>query len=255
MNAPNMTQVNIIKELANQYAAIPEQFLTQGLGRQPEIDEFAAFIETSVAKIFGGMYGILREVKSPQEAEAWVKKTLGVTSAFVRMEGSDAILKFDVSIKEVPNTLHKKQAVADPLQSQASKEPSMPQASSAPAAAQTPPASCNCAVDSNGKCPKCVGMLATYFQGVVQPFMKIAEMAQSISGMCNTCRSMYTDYSLSTILPGLLGMVQAGNLQERQIAFQQILVALYSIAASLGARELPITDKVYATVMASQSKA
>lgn len=235
MTGPNLAQMNAIRELANQYSAIPEQFLLQGLGREPSADEFAVFVEASVANIFGGMYGIIRDTKGPAEAEGWLKHTLGLTSALVRMSGSDAILKFEVTVKEVPNTLHKKQMIEN-----APKETASP-----------PPASeCKCQIDVQGRCAKCAGVLSAYFQGVFQPFMKMKELGEQTQGMCNVCQAVQTDYTMAKILPELLKLAADPNVEKRKAYSQEILVGLYSIAAMMGAKELPLTDKAYLTAMA-----
>lgn len=238
MNAPNMQQMNQIRDLANQYAAIPEQYLLEGLGREPSLEEFAAFIEASAANILGGMYGILRDAKNPQEAEGWLKRTLGLTSALVRMRGSDAILKFDVSVKEVPNTLHKK-----PMLENAPKEP-LKEATPEPAVPV-----CQCAVDHRGLCTKCSGILAAYFQGVFQPFMKMKELGEQMKGMCPVCQPAQTDFAMASVLPMLLKFGDNPDIEKKKAVCQEILASLYSMAAMMGAQELPMTDKAYVEAM------
>jgi hypothetical protein len=235
MTGPTVEQINKIRELANQYASIPEHFLLQGLGREPSPDEFLAFIEASIANIFSGGYGMVRETKGPQEGEGWLKHTLGLTSALVRTNGSDAIIKFDVSIKEVPNKLHKK-----PMLENVQKE--MPQVPSAPA--------CQCQFDVSGHCAKCLGILSAYFKGVFPPFMKFTELAKQTQDMCPVCQTMQTDYTMAQILPELLKLAADTNTENRKARSQEILVCVYSIAAMMGAKELPLTDKAYLTAMA-----
>lgn len=238
MSGPNLTQVNIIRNLADQYSDIPEQFLTEGLGRNPTLEEFASFIEFSVANIFGGMYDILRDAKNPQEAETWLKRTLSVTSALVRTRGSDAILKFEVTVKEVPNTLHKKQGTPEAVPKDVQKQPQPP-----PAAAAAP--QCQCQIDTHGRCSKCSGILAIYFQGVIQPFLKMKELAEQTKGICPHCQPVQTDYAISTIMPTLL---------KRSEGAEEILPVIYQMAQMMGAKELPLTNKAYSEVAGGPPK-
>lgn len=237
MSNLNLTQIDIIKELANQYSAIPEQFLFQALGREASLDEFSTFIDATVANILGGMYGILREQKNPPEGEAWLKGALAHTSALVRSNGADAIIKFDVTIKEVPNTLHKKQQpVVAPMPKEAPPLPVQTQ--------------CPCQVDAQGKCVACSGLLSNYFQGVYEPFIKMKELGEKLKGVCPICQGSQTDRVLAVIFPDLLKAFQDADPAKKRIFAKEVFLALCSMAQMMGTKEMPLTNKVYTEAVA-----
>ena len=227
---------NVISELAQQYAAYPEQLLGENLGRAATLEELAEFVTIAGATIVGSMYAIIRECKDPAEAEAWLRKTLGMTGAQVRMRGSEAILKFDVTIKEAPNTLYKRKEI-EQGQHQLQRDLGT--------------AECKCNVDSEGRCTKCAKMLAGYFQTIFEPFMKMRECADQVKDMCTVCQPAQTDYAIAGLVPTLFKSFMNGvdEADKKAEVGREILAMLYGMAGQTGVKQMPLTEKAYANAM------
>ena len=125
-----ITNLRAISEIAQGYIAFSDQFLTENIGRPYNIQELAQFSETAGAAILASAYANFREHLGKEAAQAWLEKTLSVAAATVRLMGADALLKFEVHIKDMPNKLH--QRIEKP------SAPSEIPAQAAPPAAPTP---------------------------------------------------------------------------------------------------------------------
>jgi hypothetical protein len=201
------------------YAATAEEWLAQALGRPPEVGEVADFVEIASSTLLGGMYDIMRRSKGPEKAEAWLKRTFSLMCSHVRRRGSDAFIKVDVSIKDAPNRLAKMRPEA--VQEQYAQ-------------AIAPPPTCGCALDAEGRCATCAGRLSAYFQSVFAPFREMAAAAgKEMSEICRVCQPGQADYAMSKAVG------------EARKHGDDMLLICYQLAAGMGAREMPLTEKAW----------
>lgn len=227
------TDIRVIAEIGQQYVAISDQFLTEQLGRQYNVQELAQFAETAVGTLLASAYTNFREALGKEAAEAWLRKTLGLCTANVRLMGADALVKFDVEIKDMPNRLHKQRQAMQVHEHE--KEPP------APAPPQTPE-KCSCRL-SDGACFTCTRILAGVYKGTFQFMRQMSESAKKTEEMCQVCRMTQTDRALSTIIPEALSIKVP---DEQKTAFhQEIRVILHQLASSNGAREIPLTEQAW----------
>lgn len=215
-------------QIAEQYVGISDQFLTDGLGRSYTIGEVAQFTQSTIALLLASAYANLREHTGKEESEAWLKRTLSVAAANVRIMGADALLKFDVSIKDMPNTLH-----ARKMQEAAVSGPQVEIKSQ-----------CTCLLE-DGACAVCRTQLTDLFRYTFQFMMKMGEKAEKTRTMCQVCMTSQTDRALSDLVPEMAKMKEMVPPDNQELFEQQIFALFNQIAQSHGAREIPFTQKAW----------
>jgi len=225
-------------EIGQQYVALSDQFLTEQLGRQYNVQELSQFAETAIATLLASAYTNFREALGKEAAEAWLKKTLGLCTANVRLMGADAFVKFDISIKDMPNTLHKqRQAMQVHEQHVHEEEKQEP-----PAAAVEPSEKCSCRLN-DGACFSCIRTLSGAYKGTFQFMKQMAESTKKTEEMCQICRVTQTDRALVSVIPEALSIKVP---EDRRTAFhQEVRVILHQLAGSNGAREIPLTEQAW----------
>lgn len=101
-----LKQRNLPKEVGAKFVEISESVLRANLGREPEPAELGAMAEQMISELLSGGYLLIREKGAgAQEAESWLRKTLAMAAASVRMRGSEALIKIDVTIRDLPNKM------------------------------------------------------------------------------------------------------------------------------------------------------
>ena len=219
--------LRIVTQIGQQYVGICDQFLAEQLGRPYTLPELTQFAETAVATLMASAYTNFREALGKETAETWLKKTLAVGASTSRLLGAEALLKFEVHIKDMPNKLAKQRQ-----EMQAQPQPATP----------TVP-KCICTLAPDGSCPTCLSSLSEAFKGTFQFMQKMAEFGKKNENLCIQCRITQTDRALVTVIPDALG-VQIPE-DHKDAAQQQILGLLHQIAASHGATAIPLTEKAY----------
>ncbi len=226
-----------VKQAVGQFVAIPKQFLAQALGRDAELDELMEFVCMASAQFLGNMYGLVRKCASHEEGEKWLRKTLGLASAVVRMSGQDVILKFDVTAKIVPNTLHK----PDPQ-----KEAARAQRTLQKELGTIPP--CTCTLDKDGRCLPCATKFSKHVEMGFDQLIKMQEEAEKekLNPSCRACSESQFDYAISLLVPKLVKIGRDG---------QMGLALIYSIAQQAGGKPVPLTEKVWEEEMVKLKQA
>lgn len=227
--------IRVIAEIGQQYVAISDQFLTEQLGRQYNVQELAQFAETAVGTLLASAYTNFREALGKEAAEAWLKKTLGLSTANIRLMGADALVKFDVEIKDMPNTLHKQRQAMQVHEHE--KEP--PAQAQAPAPPPTPE-KCTCRL-TDGACFTCTRILSSVYKGTFQFMRQMSESVKKTEEMCQVCRVNQTDRALAVIIPDALSIKVPD--EQKTALHQEIRVILHQLASSNGAREIPLTEQ------------
>jgi len=218
--------LRVVTQIGQQYVAICDQFLTEQLGRPYTMPEIVQFAETAISTLLASAYANFREALGKEESEAWLKKTLAVAGATTRNLGADALLRFEVHIKDAPNKLAKQR---QEMQAQPAKPVEAPK--------------CTCTLDKDGACTSCVNALAEGFKSTFQFMRNMAEFAKKNENMCLTCRTSQTDRALVTIIPDALAIKVPE--EQKEAAHQQIFGLFHQIAASHGASTLPLTEKAW----------
>jgi len=229
-----------VKQLAAQYVNFPEQIVAQGLGRQPELHDMKEFTQQAVSMLIGHWYDTLLQYDGKEKADLWIKTILTTAGTFVRMQGADVVLKFDVSSKQVPNTLHKRKASA-PV-----KEQEVHQPQGDPGI--VPP--CECKLDGEGRCALCAPLMTEHFEKAFEPILKSREAAKAKPQTCRACNDSQIDFALSGFVPKLLALCEDGSEESRAMA-NELLNMLYTMVQQMGNIPIPRTEKVWAEGMAA----
>lgn len=221
--------LQLVKQIGQQYVGLCDQFLTEQLGRPYTMPEIIQFAETSISTLLASAYANFRESLGKEVSEAWLNKTLAVTAATVRQVGADALVRFEVHIKDAPNKLHKQRQ-----EMQAQPAPA-PKVSEAP--------KCACTLDKEGACAECITALSEGFRNTFQFMQKMAEFGKKNENLCLQCRATQTDRALVTIIPDALAVKVPDD--QKEMGHQQIFSVLHQIAASHGATTMPLTEKAW----------
>jgi hypothetical protein len=223
-----IVDLRAISEIAQGYVAFSDQCLAENLGRPYNIQEIAQFSETAAATLLASAYANFREHLGKEAAEAWLKKTLSVAASTVRLMGADALLRFEVHIKDMPNKLHQRPAQAKP--------------EAPPAAAPEAPV-CKCILDEAGACAVCIPVLGNTFKGSVQFMRHMADAGKKMQTICRACQTSQTDRALATIVPDI-ALIEVPR-EHREGFHQEIIALFHQIAGSQGATAIPITEKAW----------
>ena len=221
--------LRLVTQIGEQYVAICDQFLTEQLGRPYTMPEIVQFAETAISTLLASAYANFREAMGKEASEAWLKKTLALSGATTRKLGADALLRFEVHIKDAPNKLAKQR---QEMQAQPTKAPETVEAPK-----------CTCPLDKDGACVECVNALSEGFRNTFQFMRKMAEFGKKNENMCLSCRTSQTDRALVTIIPDALTIKVPE--EQKEVAHQQIFGLFHQIAASHGATALPLTEKAW----------
>lgn len=200
-----------------------------------------------VVELASAGYVILRDKVSAKEAEAWLRATLAGTAAAIRLRGSDALVKIDITIHEVPNKIAPKSSPLDP-----------PAATSAPAAAApaAPPVACACEKDSSGRCDTCPDKIAKTFKEFFSHFRKLASFAGRMSSVCKQCQKDHIDYAISTIVDDLFDISGSFNDEKKAEFAQELLAALFQMVTVSGeVKEMPLTLEAWKKAVEKQGLA
>lgn len=220
---------NLPKEVAHKLVEVSDQVLAENLGREPTPEEIADLAEAMIAEILSGGYIHVRERgKGPQEAEAWLRKALAMGAAGVRMRGSDALIKIEVTVRDVPNKIARTVEPADQVRKDL--------ATAAP---------CNCQKEADGRCPSCSQALASVYREFFGVFRNMARFQGSLKGLCRPCQLDQLDYAVSTVVGTIFEASETLSPENKAAFAQEMLALLYQMAVSMGVREMPMTIQAW----------
>lgn len=223
-------------QIGQQYVGICDQFLGEQLGRPYTLPELSQFAETAISTLMASAYANFREALGKEAAEAWLKKTLSMAASTTRLLGADALLRFEVHIKDMPNKLHQQrqeaQAAAAEAQAQAQAQVPVPTAPK-----------CSCSLAEDGSCPTCIPILSEILKGTFTLIRHMAASAKKAQAICPGCHAPQTDLALVTVIPEALE-IEAPN-DQKEAFHQEILGMFHQIAAAHGATAIPLTEKAW----------
>lgn len=225
----NLAQPAVPKQVAQKLVEVAESTLAEALGREPDAKEIAELAEGMVAELLSGAFIMLREHgEGPAAAEEWLRKTLAMAAAGVRLRGSEAFIKIEVSIRDVPNRIAPKQA-------EPAKEP----------VAQAPP--CACSKEPDGSCPSCVEKLADTYKRLFGFFREIGKLQGALKDTCKACHLDQLDRALSTSIETLFAASDRLAGDAKASFAHEILTVILQLAAAAGVREMPLTITAWKT--------
>lgn len=218
--------------LAHQYVALADGVMQQTLGRVPTDGELSDFGLNAVSQLLGALFVILYDKKGAAEAEKWLKKTLAMTSGVIRLEGSDALIKFEVELKEIPNTNRRRPAPA-------------------PVPAGIP--ACACDKTEDGDCPSCRMTLKDRLWKAFSAMREMARLTSELRGAqdvrCRECELAHTDRVLASLVPDFLALGKGLEGPDMETVGQELLGLIYQVSVLNGVTELPLTEAAWKASM------
>jgi hypothetical protein len=226
-----VSQSNIPKQVAQKLVEICDQVLAENLKRAPTAAELAELAQVMVSEIMSGAYIVL-QMDSPETgaatAEAWLKHTLSIGAAAVRARGSDALIKIDVTIRNVPNKMPNKPAV-DPVPQIKRETP--------------PPPACTCEKEADGRCGPCAGRLGLRFEkffGILHQLLGF-QQEKTDEVACKACDRDMFDVALAPKVPELFAIKTGDSSEEKLKMAQEIMATIFQMSSMYGVQDLPLT--------------
>jgi hypothetical protein len=221
------SDLRLVTQIGQQYVGICDQFLTEQLGRAYTLPELTQFAETAIATLMASAYTNFREVLGKDQAEAWLKKTLQVGASTIRLLGADALVRFEVNIKDMANNLAKQR---QEMRAQATA------AATGTSAAPAPAPKCACALNPDGSCPSCLDVVIGMHKSTFIFMREVKLASDNCQKICQVCTVSQTDIALSRVIPEAMASGMTKNPAE-------MLDAMHGIAQRCGVKEIPITEK------------
>lgn len=215
-----------VAQLGHDFAALSPQFLMEQIERQYTAPELLQFTESAASSFMALYYVNFRNAFGKEAAEAWIKKVLSLCSSSVRVMGGEALLKFDVQIKEMPNKLKKDVQIVEPQE--LPKEPK-----------------CACKLFADGSCPICIGKLSSVLKGTFKLMRDIGQYGKRLIESCPICAVTQTDRALVKMVPDLLEMKKNIPDENKEAFDQEALASLHQLGSMAGAMEIPLTEKAW----------
>lgn len=223
------TDLRGVVQIGQQYVAICDQFLGENLGRPYTLPELSQFAETAISTLMASAYSNFREAMGKDAAEAWLKKTLTMAASNVRLFGADALLRFEVHVKDMPNKLHQQRQEAQAAAAEGTAPAAPP-----PAAPSAP--KCSCQLAGDGSCPTCMPVLADFVKGTFTLITNMASSGKKAQALCQVCQTAQMDRALVTVVPNALTIEGPHG----RASDQEILNIFHQIS---GGMPIPLTEK------------
>lgn len=244
MISPNKAVAGkIAQDIAHQYVGLAEGLLTQALGRTPAIEELGDFLHFSTALLAGSMYTILRDRTGANDADGWMRRTLAMIATVVRLRGSNALLKFDFTVKDIPSLNAKK----NPEHALEEMKQTL-----------TPP--CLCKKDAQGRCEQCAGTISIMMRSTLETIIKMSEFAkkQNAEGLglsCKACSKDQIDLAISKLVPDFIKMGDHIESERWDLFGQEMLGMLYQMGLTAGITEMPLTEAAWKSAVEARKTA
>lgn len=220
---------DIPRAAAHDYVSMSQSFLEQGLGRECEMKELAEFSETAGSTFLGSMYALLREKEGKETAEAWLKKAMASMSSTARLAGADALIKVEITIKDMPNRLPKREELGQPTAETKAPAP-------APVAAQAPQ-KCECKVEDDQSCLICLRVMSVAMGHAFKGTIDMLGIATKLATFCGVCKVKHGDEAISKIVPDMIKAVK-----DKKAVVEQVTVIALQLGGTLGVQAMPITQ-------------
>lgn len=229
---------DIAREAAHEYVAQAEAFLMQSVGRPFDLKELSDFVEMAGASLLGSMYAILREQEGKEKSEAWLKKVMVLLSSTVRMRGADALVKAEISIKDMPNHMAKREELHVPApvaHGNVLPEQELPK--------------CHCKLEGTETCSPCMTQISGVMQNAFGFLNEMIHVGKKTESICKVCKVKHGDEAIANIIPGIVKtMGLLGNKKEG--ALDEVLHMIVQLGMTLGIQEMPMTEAVCKKLLA-----
>jgi hypothetical protein len=225
---------DVPRDAAHGFVSHAESFLAQTLGRPFNLKELSDFVETAGASLLGSMYAILREQEGKEKSEIWLKKAMTSLGSTVRLRGADALVKAEITIKDMPHRLAKREEL------HGSVETVPAQGAAAPPVETV--ATCECKLESDGTCRPCLRQIASSMENAFRVMTEMAKVGQKTEGVCAGCKVKHGDQAIASIVPGAIRSF--GSLEGNKPALmEQVTNLVLQLGMSIGVQEMPLTQE------------
>lgn len=231
-----LKQESIPFQVGHRMVSVAEEVLVEQLGREPAVKELAEFGSVMASQCLIGGYLALREKYGPKDAEMYLRKTLALAATGIRMSGSEAFVKVEISVSDFPNRLSKKVPPKD--------------AGEKLAEALAPAAPCNCKRDGDGRCLTCSEAISLIYQKFFLFFREIGQFKDSLKEICPSCQHDQMDYALSKTIPAVFEVDIEPD--KMGIYAHEVLPLLHQMAMLQGVREIPLTIQAWKDYVAAK---
>jgi len=230
-----LKQESVPFQVGQKMTAVAEEVLAENLGRAPETDEIAELASVMASQCLSAGYLAVRDKRGPKDAEMFLRKTLALAATWIRLSGSEAFVKIEVSVSDFPNRLAKR----------SQKDPGEELAE-----ALAPATPCSCKKDQDGRCASCSEVIALVYREFFGIFRRIGQFKDSLKGVCPACQHDQLDYALSKIVPAAFDInVDPGRLG---VYAHEILPLFHQMAMMQGVKDIPLTVQAWKDYVASK---
>ena len=223
---------DIAREAAHEYVTQAEAFLMQSAGRPFDLKELSDFVEVAGASLLGSMYAILREQEGKEKSEAWLKKAMTLLGSTVRLRGADALVKAEITIKDMPNKMAKREELHVPAP--------------LPPAPELP--KCLCKTEVGVSCQACVTQIAAVMQKAFGFLNEMIHVGKKTESICQACKLKHGDEAISTIIPEIVKSM--GLLGSNKQGADEAMNMVVQLGMTLGIQEMPMTEEACKKLLA-----
>lgn len=216
--------VNIPQAAAHDYVGMAQGYLEQNLGRECEFKELSEFAEIVGSTVLGSMYAMIREKEGKEKSEAWLKKAMAAMSGAIRLAGADALVKTDLTIKDMPNRMVKREDLNVAHQNGATTAP-----------AETEKCSC----PGDVPCFTCSKVVSSCVSTAFKNTMDMVKVGTKLEALCKSCKSAYGDEAISRLIPE---MIQISKSSDKSVSMEQIAGISVQLGMTLGVKAMPLTQ-------------
>jgi hypothetical protein len=216
--------------IAHEFVGASQNFLEQALGRECEFKELADFAETVGTTVLGSMFALIREKEGKEASEKWLQKAMATMSGTIRLAGADALVRADITVKDMPNKMPKR----DELHVPGSEVKVAPPAPAAAEEAEAP--KCKCKVEEDQSCLICLRVISVATLHAFRNTIDMVGIAAKLDSVCEVCKVRHGDEAISKLVPEIMKAVK-----EKKATLEQGATIAAQLGMTLGVQDMPLT--------------
>lgn len=216
--------------IGHEFVGASQNYLEQVMGRECEFRELAEFAETVGATVLGSMFALIREKEGKEKSEKWLQKAMATLSGTVRLSGADALVKVDLSIKDMPNRMPKRDELHVPASEGKVVPPAPPPEEEEP--------KCGCKVQEDQSCLICLRVMGVAMAHAFKNTIDMLGVAGKIDSVCPVCRMKHGDEAISRLVPDMMKAVN-----DKKATLEQAATIALQLGMTLGVQQMPMTQE------------